>query len=93
MFNSSLNRINILGSGPRMNPFNNRLYNGQCNRIRDPSTLEYIRLPWNVGVLNYEVGLSVYCMHDVNCCFTKVLSKTERKNSPKNDFQDKQTDK
>ncbi|XP_077096740.1 complement component C9 [Siphateles boraxobius] len=46
--------INILGSGPRMNPFNNRLYNGQCNRIRDPSTLEYNRLPWNVGVLNYE---------------------------------------
>ncbi|KAG1959042.1 complement component C9 [Pimephales promelas] len=46
--------INILGSGPRMNPFNNKLYNGQCNRIRDPSTLEYNRLPWNVGVLNYE---------------------------------------
>ncbi|XP_016143653.1 complement component C9 [Sinocyclocheilus grahami] len=46
--------INILGSGPRMNPFNNRFYNGQCNRIREPSTLEYNRLPWNVGVLNYE---------------------------------------
>ncbi|KAK9975048.1 hypothetical protein ABG768_023112 [Culter alburnus] len=46
--------INILGSGPRMNPFNNRLYNGQCNRIRDPTTLDYNRLPWNIGVLNYE---------------------------------------
>ncbi|XP_026067423.1 complement component C9 [Carassius auratus] len=46
--------INILGSGPRRNPFNNRFYNGQCNRIREPSTLEYNRLPWNVGVLNYE---------------------------------------
>ncbi|KAF4113244.1 hypothetical protein G5714_005789 [Onychostoma macrolepis] len=46
--------INILGSGPRMNPFSNRFYNGQCNRIREPSTLEYNRLPWNVGVLNYE---------------------------------------
>ncbi|KAK2912025.1 hypothetical protein QQF64_027919 [Cirrhinus molitorella] len=46
--------INILGSGPRMNPFNNRFYNGQCSRIRDPTTLEYNRLPWNVGVLNYE---------------------------------------
>uniref|UniRef100_A0A8C1D9X1 Complement component 9 n=1 Tax=Cyprinus carpio carpio TaxID=630221 RepID=A0A8C1D9X1_CYPCA len=46
--------INILGSGPRMNPFNNRFYNGQCNRIREPSTLEYNRLPWNVGVLSYE---------------------------------------
>ncbi|XP_067294802.1 complement component C9 [Pseudorasbora parva] len=46
--------INILGSGPRMNPFNNRLYNGQCNRIRNPNTLEYNRLPWNVGVLSYE---------------------------------------
>ncbi|KAI2664655.1 Complement component C9 [Labeo rohita] len=29
-------------------------YNGQCSRIRDPTTLEYNRLPWNVGVLNYE---------------------------------------
>ncbi|XP_073697425.1 complement component C9 [Garra rufa] len=46
--------INILGSGPRMNPFNNKFYNGQCSRIRDPTTLEYNRLPWNVGVLNYE---------------------------------------
>uniref|UniRef100_A0A673IC52 Complement component C9 n=1 Tax=Sinocyclocheilus rhinocerous TaxID=307959 RepID=A0A673IC52_9TELE len=46
--------INILRSEPRMNPFNNRFYNGQCNRIREPSTLEYNRLPWNVGVLNYE---------------------------------------
>jgi len=48
-----------------MNPFNNKLYNGQCNRIRDPSTLEYNRLPWNVGVLNYEVSLSVYMMSTV----------------------------
>nr|XP_055055488.1 complement component C9 isoform X1 [Misgurnus anguillicaudatus] len=46
--------INILGSGPRMNPFNNKVYNGQCNRVREPSTLEYNRIPWNIGVLNYE---------------------------------------
>ncbi|KAI7813403.1 putative complement component C9-like, partial [Triplophysa rosa] len=46
--------INILGSGPRMNPFNNKVYNGQCNRVREPTTLDMIRTPWNVGVLNYE---------------------------------------
>ncbi|KAG7314629.1 hypothetical protein KOW79_021932 [Hemibagrus wyckioides] len=46
--------INILGSGPRMNPFNNKIYNGICDRVREPSTLAYNRLPWNVAVLNYE---------------------------------------
>ncbi|KAG9281806.1 complement component C9 [Astyanax mexicanus] len=46
--------INILGSGPRMNPFNNKVYNGMCERVKDPSTLQYNRLPWNVAVLNFE---------------------------------------
>ncbi|KAF7688737.1 complement component C9 [Silurus meridionalis] len=46
--------INILGSGPRSNPFNNKIYNGVCERVKDPSTLSYHRLPWNVAVLNYE---------------------------------------
>ncbi|XP_065123320.2 complement component C9 [Paramisgurnus dabryanus] len=46
--------INILGSGPRMNPFNNKVYKGQCNRVREPSTMEFNRIPWNIGVLNYE---------------------------------------
>ncbi|GAA6089546.1 complement component C9 [Tachysurus ichikawai] len=46
--------INILGSGPRINPFNNKIYNGICDRVKEPSTLTYNRLPWNVAVLNYE---------------------------------------
>ncbi|XP_030622843.1 complement component C9 [Chanos chanos] len=46
--------INILGSGARMNPFNNNNFNGQCSRVRDPDTLEFERLPWNVGVLHYD---------------------------------------
>ncbi|KAF5909745.1 complement component C9, partial [Clarias magur] len=46
--------INILGSGPRINPFNNKIYNGICERVKEPSTLNYNRLPWNVAVLNYE---------------------------------------
>ncbi|XP_066516728.1 complement component C9 [Hoplias malabaricus] len=46
--------INILGSGPRMNPFNNKVYNGMCDRVKDPSTLEYNRVPWNVAVLHFE---------------------------------------
>lgn len=51
----SPNSINILGTGPRMNPFNNKVYNGICDRVKEPSTLSYNRLPWNVAVINYEV--------------------------------------
>ncbi|XP_022047280.2 complement component C9 [Acanthochromis polyacanthus] len=46
--------INILGSDPRMNPFNNDYFNGRCDRVRNPNTGRYDRLPWNVGVLNYQ---------------------------------------
>ncbi|XP_054908644.1 complement component C9 [Poeciliopsis prolifica] len=46
--------VNILGADPRMNPFNNDFFNGRCNRVRNPNTGKYDRLPWNVGVLNYE---------------------------------------
>ncbi|KAL6463572.1 hypothetical protein MHYP_G00279630 [Metynnis hypsauchen] len=46
--------INILGSGPRMNPFNNKVYNGICERVKDPATLQYDRVPWNVAVLHFE---------------------------------------
>uniref|UniRef100_A0AAQ5ZTS7 Complement component C9 n=1 Tax=Amphiprion ocellaris TaxID=80972 RepID=A0AAQ5ZTS7_AMPOC len=46
--------INILGADPRMNPFNNDYFNGRCDRVRNPNTGRYDRLPWNVGVLNYQ---------------------------------------
>ncbi|KAM4635364.1 complement component C9 [Polymixia lowei] len=46
--------INILGAAPRMNPFNNDFFNGRCSKILNPNTRQYNRLPWNVGVLNYE---------------------------------------
>ncbi|XP_060917649.1 complement component C9 [Labrus mixtus] len=46
--------INILGADPRMNPFNNDYFNGRCDRVRNPNTGRDDRLPWNVGVLNYE---------------------------------------
>ncbi|TNN75582.1 Complement component C9 [Liparis tanakae] len=46
--------INILGSDPRINPFNNDFFNGRCTRVRNPYTLKHDRLPWNVGLLNYE---------------------------------------
>ncbi|KAM9734668.1 complement component C9 [Menidia menidia] len=46
--------INILGSAPRMNPFNNDYFYGRCDRVRNPTSGQYDRLPWNVGVLNYE---------------------------------------
>ncbi|XP_041666576.1 complement component C9 [Cheilinus undulatus] len=46
--------INILGADPRMNPFNNDYFNGHCDRVRNPNTGRDDRLPWNVGVLNYQ---------------------------------------
>ncbi|XP_076614325.1 complement component C9 [Chaetodon auriga] len=46
--------INILGADPRINPFNNDYFNGMCHRVRNPNTGRHDRLPWNVGVLNYE---------------------------------------
>ncbi|KAL6096595.1 c9 [Pungitius sinensis] len=46
--------INILGVEPRMNPFYNDFFNGGCARVRNPYTSKHDRLPWNVGVLNYE---------------------------------------
>ncbi|XP_056146682.1 complement component C9 isoform X2 [Lampris incognitus] len=46
--------INILGADPRMNPFNNDFFNGRCDKVSNPNTRQQNRLPWNVGVLNYE---------------------------------------
>ncbi|CAK6963611.1 complement component C9 [Scomber scombrus] len=46
--------INILGADPRMNPFNNDYFNGRCDRVRNPNTGRHDRLPWNIGVLNYQ---------------------------------------
>lgn len=51
-------RINILGADPRMNPFNNDFFNGRCDKVRNPKTLQFDRLPWNIGVLNYQVSPS-----------------------------------
>lgn len=41
-----------------MNPFNNDYFNGRCDKVRNPKTLQYDRLPWNIGVLNYQVSPS-----------------------------------
>ncbi|XP_043096464.1 complement component C9 [Puntigrus tetrazona] len=72
--------INILGSGPRMNAFNNKFYNGQCNRIREPTTLEYNRLPWNVGVLSYETKVeessSKEMYEDVHSLIKEITTET-----------------
>uniref|UniRef100_A0A4W5MNN0 Complement component C9 n=1 Tax=Hucho hucho TaxID=62062 RepID=A0A4W5MNN0_9TELE len=46
--------INILGMDPRINPFNNDYFNGMCNKVKNTNNNEYNRLPWNVGLLNYE---------------------------------------
>lgn len=61
-------RINILGADPRMNPFNNDYFNGRCDRVRNPNNGNFDRLPWNVGVLNYEV--SFYTFQKLNRFFS-----------------------
>ncbi|XP_056602429.1 complement component C9 [Triplophysa dalaica] len=72
--------INILGSGPRMNPFNNKVYKGQCNRVREPTSSEMIRLPWNLGVLNYETKVeettSKEMYEDVHSLIKELNSET-----------------
>uniref|UniRef100_A0A3B3DMT0 Complement component C9 n=1 Tax=Oryzias melastigma TaxID=30732 RepID=A0A3B3DMT0_ORYME len=60
--------INILGADPRMNPFNNDYFNGRCDRVRNPNNGNFDRLPWNVGVLNYEV--SFYTFQKLNRFFS-----------------------
>ncbi|KAJ8286909.1 hypothetical protein GJAV_G00044790 [Gymnothorax javanicus] len=46
--------ISILGFGARANSLNNELFNGACSRTRDPNTLEYHRIPWNIATLQYD---------------------------------------
>nr|XP_020472571.1 complement component C9 [Monopterus albus] len=46
--------VTILGADPRMNPFNNDYFNGRCDRVTNPNTGRHDRVPWNVGVLNYQ---------------------------------------
>ncbi|XP_019747841.1 complement component C9 [Hippocampus comes] len=74
--------INILGADPRMNPFNNDYFNGQCNRVKNPYTAKYDRLPWNVGVLNYQtlveetVSREIY--EDTHSLLKEILGEMSR---------------
>ncbi|XP_077354176.1 complement component C9 [Festucalex cinctus] len=75
--------INVLGSDPRMNPFNNDYFNGRCDRVLNPHTGKYDRLPWNVGVLNYQtlaeetVSREIY--EDTHSLLREILSEMSRK--------------
>ncbi|XP_037121175.1 complement component C9 [Syngnathus acus] len=75
--------INILGSDPRMNPFNNDYFNGRCERVKNPYTGKFDRLPWNVGVLNYQtlaeetVSREIY--EDTHSLLKDILRETSRK--------------
>ncbi|XP_077442061.1 complement component C9 isoform X2 [Vanacampus margaritifer] len=75
--------INVLGSDPRMNPFNNDYFNGHCSRVRNPYTGKNDRLPWNVGVLNYQtlveetVSREIY--QDTHSLLKEILSEVSGK--------------
>ncbi|XP_061589956.1 complement component C9 isoform X2 [Cololabis saira] len=70
--------INILGADPRMNPFNNDYFNGRCDRVRNPNSGKYDRLPWNVGVLNYETlveeTISREIYEDTNSILKEIMN-------------------
>ncbi|XP_028829416.1 complement component C9 [Denticeps clupeoides] len=72
--------VNILGSGPRMNPFNNEYFNGLCSRVRDTTTLAYHRLPWNIGVLSYETKVeeaaSKEIYEDMHSLIKEIMKET-----------------
>lgn len=53
-------RINILGADPRMNPFNNDFFNGKCDTVKNPSTEQHDRIPWNIGILQYQVNTMLF---------------------------------
>ncbi|KPP65244.1 complement component C9-like [Scleropages formosus] len=73
--------INILGSDPRSNAFNNEFFNGLCNRVRDTNTLEYHRIPWNVATLNYatlaDESFSKELYDDSSTLLKEVLQETK----------------
>nr|XP_046230367.1 complement component C9 [Scatophagus argus] len=75
--------INILGADPRMNPFNNDYFNGRCQRVRNPNTGRDDRVPWNVGVLNYQtlaeetVSREIY--EDTHSLLRDILKETSVK--------------
>ncbi|XP_061656977.1 complement component C9 isoform X2 [Syngnathoides biaculeatus] len=75
--------INILGSDPRMNPFNNDYFNGRCSRVRNPKTGKDDRLPWNVGVLNYqtlvEETVSKEIYEDTHSLLNEILTEMNSK--------------
>ncbi|XP_034048745.1 complement component C9 [Thalassophryne amazonica] len=72
--------INILGADPRMNPFNNDFFNGLCTTIFNPYTKMRDRIPWNVGVFNYEtlaeetVSREIY--EDTHSLLREILKET-----------------
>ncbi|XP_048876968.1 complement component C9 [Brienomyrus brachyistius] len=69
--------INIFGSDPRSNAFDNELFNGLCRRVKDTNTLKYHRLPWNVATLDYVTAadeqISREIFHEANSLLKEIL--------------------
>ncbi|KAJ0057611.1 hypothetical protein NL108_009403, partial [Boleophthalmus pectinirostris] len=70
--------INPLSADPRQNPFYNDYFGGRCERVRNPSSGIYDRVPWNVGVLSYQtvvketVSREIY--EDSHTLLTEILT-------------------
>ncbi|XP_033845627.1 complement component C9 [Periophthalmus magnuspinnatus] len=75
--------INPLSTDPRQNPFNNDFFNGRCERVRNPTSGIYDRIPWNLGVLNYQtvvketVSREIY--EDSQTLLTEILREMSNK--------------
>ncbi|XP_023673696.2 complement component C9 isoform X1 [Paramormyrops kingsleyae] len=69
--------INIFGSDPRSNAFENELFNGFCRRVKDTNTLKYHRLPWNVATLDYvtiaDEHISREIFNEANSLLKEIL--------------------
>ncbi|KAJ7986969.1 hypothetical protein DPEC_G00333880 [Dallia pectoralis] len=73
--------VNILGMEPRMNPFNNDYFNGVCQKVKSSVDNTYSRLPWNVGVLNYdtlvEETVSKEIYEDTHTLLKELMTETK----------------
>ncbi|XP_067885226.1 complement component C9-like [Heterodontus francisci] len=46
--------VNMFGMEPRRSPFNNKFYNGQCDKVYDGNRRTNFRLPWNIITFYYQ---------------------------------------
>ncbi|XP_041041309.1 complement component C9 [Carcharodon carcharias] len=67
--------VNFFGMEPRRSPFNNRIYNGLCNRAYDGNRRTYFRIPWNIISFYYQTRADQALTTEVYESSSEVVSK------------------